>query len=177
MGVIEQMKAIFYKARGLAPDGLPQGKVGMGGALGATVIRHNGEVKNLGILSRRSVTTAFVNYLVQSFIQSTTSPLDVFVYHDAGTATTAESTADTTLGTAWGGSRQSGTHTTATGSANVFQSVATIAFTASKAITEHGVFSAAAAGTLLDRSSFAAINVNSGDSIAFTYQLTCTAGG
>jgi hypothetical protein len=176
MGLMDKMKAIFMKARGLAPDGLQEGKVGMSAALAARIIRANGQIEDKGVLSRMSVTTAFVNYLVQSFLQSTTSALDIFKYHDAGSGTGAESTADTALGTAWGGARATGTNTTG-GAANVFQSLATIAFTAAKAITEHGVFSSTSTGTLLDRSSFAVINVASGDSIQFTYQLTCTAGG
>jgi hypothetical protein len=144
-------------------------------ALEAKVIRANGAVEDRGVVSRRSVTTAFVNYLVACFLQSTTSPLDVFKYHEPGSGTGAESTASTALGTAVG-TRATGTNSTGA-TANVFQSIATAVFTATAAITEHGVFSATTAGTLLDRSSFAAINVASGDSVAFTYQLTCTAGG
>ena len=175
MGLMEKIKEVFYQARGLAPDGLAEGKVGLTAALAAKVIRADGRIEDKGVVSRRSVTTAFVNYLVQSFLQSTTSPLDIFKYHAPGTATTAESTADTTMGTAVG---IRGTGTNSTGAtANVFRSLATIAFTAAAAITEHGVFNSGSAGTLLDRSSFAVINVASGDSIQFTYDLTCTAGG
>ena len=49
-------------------------------------------------------------------------------------------------------------------------------FDATAAIVEHGIFSQAATGggTLLDRSVFSAINVASGDSIQFTYDLTLT---
>jgi hypothetical protein len=177
MNALQKIREVYYRARGLNPeDGLPEGHLGMTFALSAKVLRANGKIEDLGVVSRKSVTTAFVNYLVQSFLQSTTSALDIFKYHDAGTATTAEATGDTTLGTAWGGARATGTNSTG-GAANVFQSLATIAFTAAKAITEHGVFSSTTTGTLLDRSSFAVINVASNDSIQFTYQLTCTAGG
>ena len=176
MSVIEKMKAVFYKARGRAPDGLPEGKMEMSAALAARVIRADGRVEEKGVLSRRCVTTAFVNYLVACFLNSTTSPLDLFKYHDAGTGTGAEASGDTALGTAWGGARATGTNSTGA-TANVFQSLATIAFTSAKAVVEHGVFSTTNAATLLDRSSFAAINVASGDSIQFTYGLTCTPGG
>ena len=44
------------------------------------------------------------------------------------------------------------------------------------AVTEHGIFSAASGGILLDRSVFSVINLASGDSIQSTYQLTFTAG-
>jgi len=62
-------------------------------------------------------------------------------------------------------------------SANIYKTIGTITFTSSLAITEHGVFSDTTGGTLLDRSSHAAINVASDDSIEYTYQLTCSAGG
>jgi len=54
--------------------------------------------------------------------------------------------------------------------------VGTISYTTTKAITEHGLFNAATAGTLLDRTVFTVINVVSGDSIQFTYELECAAG-
>lgn len=174
---MKALKELLWKLQGRNPeDGLREGKLQMKSAMAAKVIRADGREEELGVLSRKSVTSAFVNYLVQSFLQSTTSPLDTFKQHDAGTGTGAESTGDTTLGTAWGGARVAGTNTTG-GAANVFQSLATIPFTASKSITEHGVFSATAAGTLLDRHSFGVITVASGDSIQFTYSLTCSAGG
>lgn len=174
---MKSLKELIYRLQGKNPeDGLREGRLAMKSQMSAKVIRADGRVEDKGVLSRRVVTTAFVNYLVQSFLQSTSSPLDLFKYHDAGTGTAAESTSDTTLGTAWGGTRQAATNSTGA-AANVFQSLATIAFTATKAITEHGVFSATAAGTLLDRHSFAAINVASGDSIQFTYGMTCSAGG
>jgi len=43
-------------------------------------------------------------------------------------------------------------------------------------VTEHGLFNASSAGTLMDRTVFSAINVVNGDSIQFTYELTATAG-
>jgi len=78
-------------------------------------------------------------------------------------------------------------------SANIYRSVATLAFTASLSISEWGIFSAATSGTLWDRRWFntagapnttpsaaltgQTIGVNSGDSIQFTYNLTVSAGG
>lgn len=174
---MKMLKELLWKLQGKnLEDGLSEGTMKLKSSMAAQVIRANGKIENLGILSRKVVTTAFVNYLVQCFLQSTTSPLDVFKYHDAGTGTGAEAVGDTVLGTAWGGNRATGTNSTGA-AANVFQSLATIAFTAAKAITEHGVFSATTSGTLLDRHSFAVINVASGDSIQFTYGMTCSAGG
>lgn len=174
---MKALRSLIWKLQGKNPeDGLPEGRLELKSAMSARVIRANGKVEELGVLSRKVVTTAFVNYLVQSFLNSTSSPLDLFKYHDAGTGTGTEAVGDTALGTAWGGSRATGTNSTGA-AANVFQSLATIAFTAAKAITEHGVFSTVGGATLLDRHSFAVINVASGDSIQFTYGMTCSAGG
>lgn len=146
----------------------------MTGALSAKVYRANGRIENLGVIARKKVTTAFVNYLVDSLQNSTTAPLDVFKYHDMGTGISAESNTDTALQTPWGGSRVAGTQVEGA-SANIFKTVATLAAGGTFAITEHGVFSAATSGTLMDRSVFSAINVVDGDSIQFTYELTANA--
>jgi len=46
------------------------------------------------------------------------------------------------------------------------------------ASTEHGIFSAASAGTLWDRSKFTAINLVAGsDSLQTQYDMTASAGG
>lgn len=122
------------------------------------------------------VTTAGANYMASDFASGGSSPtISGFKYHDCGTGTTAAATGDTALGTAFGGSRVSGTATNP--SANVYQSVATISFSGTFAVTEWGLFSASTSGTLWDRRVFSAINVGSGDSIQFTYQLTVPAGG
>lgn len=158
----------------VAPDGLMEGFCEMTGALSAKVIRKNGQVEDLGVIARKKVTTAFVNHLVDSLQDQTATAIDTFEHHDAGTGTTAESNSDTALVTPWGGSRVAGTQTEGA-SANIYKTVATISFTGTYAITEHGVFSAATGGTLMDRSVFSAINVVNGDSIEFTYELTCNA--
>jgi hypothetical protein len=150
--------------------------VGFKAKLFANVIRRDGKIENLGLVSEKMVTTVFVNYLVDSLQNSTTSPMDVFKYHDAGTGVGDEAVGNTTLGTPWGGARVTGTQVEGA-SANIFRTVGTITFNNTFAITEHGVFSAATSGTLMDRSKFAAINVDNGVSIQFTYELTCTAGG
>ena len=103
-------------------------------------------------------------------------------YHGCGTGTTAENVTDTSLETeSTTALNPDSTRATGTGSqpsANIYQSVGTLTFDAGAAITEHGVLTQAATGggTLLDRSVFSAINVSSGDSIQFTYQLQLTAG-
>lgn len=134
----------------------------------------NGIEYDLGILSYRVVTNAFVAFLVDN-LQTDTTELGDFKYHDSGVGTTAENAADTAIETTDGESRATGTQTES--AANAYRSVGTISYTTTKAITEHGVFSQATGATLVDRSVFTAINVVSGDSIQFTYTITFTAGG
>ena len=142
--------------------------------LTARLIRADGSARDLGLLSQRVVTDAFVNYLVDE-LQASQAPFSTFKYHGSGTGTAAESASDTALGTPVE-SRATGTQAEGA-TANVYKSVGTVASTATRAITEHGLFSAATGPTLMDRSVFTAVNVVNGDSIEFTYQLTCTSGG
>ena len=139
-----------------------------------TLYRKDGEVVHLGLLSRRVVTDAFAEFLVDELIAETSEWGD-FKFHDQGTDNTAESTGDTALIAAAGSARVSGTQVEA--SSMVYRSIALIPSTDTFAIVEHGLFSQASGGTLMDRSIFAAINVINGDSIQFTYELTVKSGG
>jgi predicted methyltransferase len=144
------------------------------GVLSAKVYRaKTGQWEDVGCISVQKITTAFRDRMVASLQNSTTSPMDVFKYHACGTGTTAEANTQTALVTEVG-SRVSGTQTT-DGNAYVYRTVATITPGGVYAITEHGVLSASTAGTLMDRSVFAAINVEATDSIAFTYDATFNA--
>ena len=145
------------------------------GELRARLIRENGSVIDYGVVSRKLVTTAFVNFMVDQ-LQTETSVWGDFKYHDSGVGTTAAAVGDTDIETTDGESRATGTQTEGA-SANIYKSVGTISYTTTKAITEHGLFNDVSAGTLMDRHVFSAINVVNGDSIEFTYELTCTAGG
>jgi hypothetical protein len=142
--------------------------------LRAVLIRADGSRVNYGLLSSRSITTAFVTFVVDQ-LQTETSVFGDFKYHDSGVGTTAENVANTAMETTDGESRVSGTQTES--AANVYVSVGTITYTTTKAITEHGLFNDSSAGTLMDRSVFSAINVVNLDSIAFTYSLTVSSGG
>jgi hypothetical protein len=126
--------------------------------------RANGERINYGVVSRRVVTTAFVNFVVDQ-LQTETSVFGDFKYTDSGVGTTAENVADTAIETTDGESRATGTQTES--ASNAYRSVGTISYTSTKAITEHGLFNDSSAGTLMDRSVFSAINVVNGDSINF----------
>jgi hypothetical protein len=137
------------------------------------LIKKDGEVIDYGILGHRVVTTAFVNLMVDQ-LQTETSVWGDFKYHDSGVGTTAEAVGDTAMETTDEESRATGSQTE--GDANQYRSVGTISYTTTKAITEHGLFNTADTATLMDRTVFSAINVVNGDSIQFTYTLTCTAG-
>jgi hypothetical protein len=133
-------------------------------------------VEDRGVVSRKVVTTAFVNLLVDALQSTTGLNFDQFKYHDCGTGTGNEAVGDTGLGTPCGEAREVGTQAEGA-TANIYKSVATHTFAGAFAITEHGLFNASSVGTLMDRSKFAAVNMGIGEKIEFTYQLTCTAGG
>lgn len=158
------------------------------GAVYATLIKGDGRQITLGLVSLRVVTTAGVNKLVAGLNASDTSTFSAFKYHGFGTGTTAEASGDTALVTEFtteylvNSTRPTGSQTTG-GSSNIYRSVAT--FTPDSggvlAVTEHGVFSNATvgSGTLVDRSKFAPMNLDTGngDSLQITYDLTLPAGG
>ena len=130
------------------------------------------------VVKDRVVTTAFVNDVVD-VLTATAGPLgtiDDYKYHDSGIGTTAEAATDTALVTPWGGARDIGTQIEGT-SAYIYKSVATTTYNATKAITEHGLFNASTAGTLMDRTVFAAINVESTNKIEWTFTISLSSGG
>lgn len=152
-------------------------KIGIGTFLGevrAVKVYADGHKEDYGVVGRRVVTTAFVNFVTDQ-LQTETSVFGDFKFHDSGVGITAENVADTAMETTDGEARATGTQTES--AANAYRSVGTISYTTTKAITEHGLFNDLTAGTLMDRTVFAAINVVNGDSIQFTYTLTLAAGG
>ena len=142
------------------------------GRLYVTKTSANGAVEHLGLVSTKVVTTAGVNFIVDAFQNLT--EVESFRWHASGTNNAAEAIGNTALGTEVA-TRVEGSQTEGA-SANIYRTVATIPYTGTHAIVEHGIFSASTTGTLLDRSVFAAINVVNGDSITFTYDLTVPAG-
>lgn len=156
------------------------GRIKFEGQISARIIRAGGKEVDLGIISRRIVTTAGVNYMRDNFNASTGGANIVnFNYHDSGTGAVAEAIGDTDLGTPAGPSTRA-TGTQSSPASKQYRTVATITYSSGLAITEHGIFNQAARGagsTLWDRSVFAAINVLNGDSIQFTYTLTINDGG
>jgi hypothetical protein len=150
--------------------------------LHATVLRADGRVEPLGLLSTKLVTDTGVAFLVDDWDNNGTD-LTNLNFHGCGTGVAAENQTDSALGTesttALNPDNTRATGTRSQPAANQYRTVGTVTFDATAAITEHGIFSQAATGggVLWDRSQFAAINVVSGDSIQFTYTCTVSAGG
>lgn len=138
---------------------------------GALYVPHS-IIKDHGVIADQVVTTAGVQFLATAFL-NTVEP-EVLNFHGSGTGAVAEAIGDTALGTEVE-TRATGTQSNPGG--GTYRTIGTVAYTATRAITEHGIFSASTVGTLWDRSVFTAINVVNGDSIQFTYTLTISAGG
>lgn len=155
-------------------------RVQMYGSLDAIIKRQDGSVLNLGCVGKRVVTTAGVNFLRDEFANAA-NDIGTFKYHGCGTGAVAEAIGDTALGaectTVLNPDSTRGVGTQVNSTSKTYQTVATLTFDGAAAVTEHGLFSAAAAGTLWDRTVFAAVNVASGDSIQFTYTLAIADGG
>jgi len=146
--------------------------------LEATLIRADGRRVHYGVLGYRVVTDAGVAFLVDDWDNDATD-ITTMNYHACGTDSTAEAATDTALGAEATTVTDRVAGTKSQPAANQLQTVGTQSFTGTAAITEHGLFSSITegAGTLWDRSVFAAINVGSGDSIQWTYTCTINSGG
>lgn len=153
------------------------------GALWGRVIRYDGTVDQLGLMSLRVVTDAGVGFVVDAF--QNLVELENMKFHGFGTGTTAEAAGQTALvtelTTQYAADSTRPTGTTTEGAANVYRTVATLSpdTGGTIAVTEHGVFSQAATGggTMLDRSVFSAVNLVAGsDSLQVTYDLTFPSG-
>lgn len=141
----------------------------------------SGRWTEYGLASLRVVTTTGVNYLA-ACMDNTSEP-ELFKFHGFGTGTTAEAVGDSALVTEEttqynpDSTRPTGSQAHAT---NTYTTIGTYTPDSggTRAVTEHGVFSASSAGTLLDRSKFAVVNLDStqGDSLQATYVFTLTAG-
>jgi len=146
--------------------------------LRARMFNPDGSVIDYGTVSRRVITTAGVNFIVDGF--QNLVEIEIMKFHASGSGVGGEVVGDTILGT-----EETGITDRATGSqtegatANIYKTVGTQSYTGAAAITEHGIFSLTteSAGVLLDRSVFSALNVVNGSAIEWTYELTLTSGG
>lgn len=134
----------------------------------------DGREEDYGCVSRRLVTAVGVKWVTDLLAGTAAGSMK---YHAPGTNNTAEAVGDTALGTEIE-SRVAGTQVSATSGNNAtYTTAATITFTGTHSVVEHGIFSAAAAGTLFDRSVFTAKPVTNGDQLTFTYVFTLNSGG
>lgn len=125
------------------------------------------------ILLATALTNVGVAILVHRIRQSGTAA----AYIGWGTGTTAALVTQTALVTeaapTTAGGRTLGTESTQTTDQNddTYQLVGAVTATGAAAITETGMFDAAAAGSMMLRANFAAVNVAVLDSILFTFRL------
>lgn len=128
------------------------------------------------------VTDDFCEELVDE-LQSAIAAFATYKYHHSGEGTDAEAAGDAGLGTPREDARVVGTQVEGA-TTKTYKSIATITYTGSYAITEHGLFNTAGAGgppvtggTLMDRTKFAAINVVATNAVEFTFTIAFTSGG
>lgn len=95
----------------------------------------------------------------------------VYVAWGTGAGTTAAT--DTTLFTESAEARTSGTSTqqTTTVTNDTYQVIGTITATATRAITNAGLFDASSAGNMFMKGDFSTVNLSSGDAIQFTMKV------
>lgn len=124
-----------------------------------------------------SALTAFTNagtaVVTNRIIQAGTSPKNIGWGIGTTTAAITQTALVTESAPTTAGGRTVGTETRTTGTNTNDQYTVTGTVTSGStlAITEAGLFDAVSAGNMLIRSDFAAVNVVSGDSIAFTFNL------
>ena len=170
--ILEKIKKYLF--------GLSRGEghfLDMNGSLYIKLLKRDGEIIDKGLVATKMVTNAGAGFLVDA-MQSTAAAtnMGMFYWHGCSIGTGAEAVGDTALSTGFTEARTTGTQTET--SAMVYKTVSTHTFSVTgAAITEHGLFSSSASTTLWDRSLFAVINVSSGDSVEFTYELTVSPGG
>lgn len=150
------------------------------GKLYVRVFRADGSVEDFGCVGRHLIVTAGKNYVAACF-DNTNEP-ELFKFHGYGIGTTAAAAGDTALQSELT-TEYASDNTRPTGSQshlnNTYTTIATVApdsaGSATIAVTEWGLFTQAATGggTLLDRQTFAAVNlVPAADSLQTTYVLT-----
>lgn len=165
---------LLHRLRGWKAELFTWLGIGCVAQLVLTVFRADGTVDHLGVVSRRVVTNDGVTFIVDSFLN--TVELEAMNAHGIGTNATAEAVGDTALG-AEVETRATGTQSKP--ASNQYRTTANIAITATRAITEHGLFNSTtvSGSKLFDRSVFATVNLGSGDTLQAQYTLTLTAGG
>jgi hypothetical protein len=173
----------FVKARSAARFGNLMGLTSIVDSLFLAKFTADGDVLPLGIAAVDLLTTSGANYMRDGFV-GTTEPENAR-YHALGTGTTAPAIGDTAMGTEWSTSEYtSSVRANATYTAPQSlraQSIATNtkANAGTSAVTEYGILSSAtpAAGTLLARFTFSAVNLALGEGLQGTFNLDFSTGG
>jgi hypothetical protein len=132
------------------------------------------ELVRQGLISLATVfTQAGTSIITSRILQTGTAPVNI----GWGTGTTPAAVTDTSLETeaapTTGGGRVVGTasSTTAVYVNDNYQVQGTVVATVALAVSEAGLFDQPAAGNMLTRGVFLAVNVNPADSILFTFGL------
>lgn len=139
--------------------------------------------EDYGTVSNAVITDVFVAALVDAMDNGGGVGITAFKYHGIGTGSNAESASDTALQTesttALNPDSTRGTGAQTQPSANIYRSTATLTADAQIVAREHMLFNQAATGggTGADRSVFATVTVEIGESIQTQYSMTHNSGG
>ena len=177
----------IYRLRNLVKMIKPLAQIGITKAIGAPIFygalfaekrKFDGTFEDYGLISLKLVTTSGVQTVTDHMANTTTDVLNEFSWHAIGTGTVNPGASDTTLGAEVENRVEDTTSRISTSSGDDYRysTSAEVTATAARAITEHGLLSASAAGVLFDRSEFAVINLSNGDSLTTTYQVTFQSG-
>ncbi len=146
------------------------------------VIKADGREFDLGLVGIHQVVDDGVEYIVDAF--QNIVELEIMNFHGIGTGSSAEGSTETDLVTeltteySTDNTRVSGT-TVEGASANIYRTVGTNPVDATVALREHAIFNntTVGSGVMFDRTLYALINLDSGDSLESTYELTLSSGG
>jgi len=166
------LRNLPHRLRGWREELLNFAKLGFRAELRARYFHPTKGWTDLGVVSRRMITTTGAGFVVDAF--QNLVELEAMNFHDSGTGGTAEAIGDTGMQTPAGPARATGTQSEPT--ATSYRTIGTQTYTGVANIVEHGLFSASSAGVMLDRSVFTAIPVVNGSQIEFTYTLTVSTG-
>jgi len=171
----------------IAQDGLPEHVTEMTAMLKAMVKRKSGEIEDLGVVCRKSISNIFKQILVKSMVTANTAEqalLKSYAFHEWGTSSAAEAATQggcvaqaattTTVGEALLDSgNQSASYSPPT---FTFTTVCELTAVGTVTITEHCVHPAGDLSDTngMDRNVFTGIPLTTGDSITFTYVLSFT---
>ena len=142
------------------------------GALALSLPRNQSLWEKFGILLADVVTNTGLAMMIDRLRTGATYTSEP-KYIGWGTGVTTAAVTDTTLTTEVDTPRVTGTSAinTTTVSNDTYTVTGTKTATATRAITEAGLFDASTSGNLFTHSDFSAINLTSGDSIAFTFNV------